>query len=110
MAYDETLARRIRDVLATTPGLSERKMFGGLAFLIDGRMCCGVVRQELMVRVPKADYDACLQQPHARRMDFTGKPLKGFLYIAADGIKTKATLNRWIARGRQAAAEANRRV
>jgi TfoX/Sxy family transcriptional regulator of competence genes len=106
--YDEALACRIREVLATTPGLSERKMFGGLAFLLDGRMCCGVVRDQLMVRVPKADYDACLRQPHARKMDFTGKPLKGFLYIAADGIKTKAALSRWIARGKEAAGDAAR--
>lgn len=60
------------------------------------------------MRVPKADYDACLRQPHARKRDFTGRPLKGFLYIAAEGIKTKATLSRWVARGREAAAEADR--
>lgn len=108
MAYDETLANRIRVVLGATPGLTERKMFGGLAFLIDGRMCCGVVKDDLMVRVPKADYEACLQRPHARQMDFTGRPLSGFLYIDVDGIKTRAGLSRWVTRGVKAAAAAGR--
>lgn len=74
----------------------EKKMFGGLSFMVKGHMCCGVVGDELMVRVGPDGYEAALERPHARPMDFTGKPLKGFVYVAAQGFSTQSTLERWI--------------
>jgi len=101
VAYDEKLATRIREAFGLAAGVSERKMFGGIAFMLDGHMCVGVIADELMVRVGPAQYEKALAEPHARPMDFTGRPLAGFIYVAAAGIKTKATLARWIERGRQ---------
>ena len=89
MAYDEHLANRVRQLFAARRGLVERKMFGGLAFLLHGRMCCGIVGHELMVRVPLDDYQALLRRRHVRPMDFTGKPLKGFVYVAPAGVRTR---------------------
>lgn len=74
----------------------EKKMFGGLSFMVKGHMCCGVVGDELMVRVGPDGYEAALERPHARPMDFTGKPLKGFVYVAPQGFSTQSTLERWI--------------
>jgi hypothetical protein len=107
MPYDETLADRIRRVL-NGPEVSERRMFGGLAFLIDGRMCCGVVGRDLMARVGAEAHAAALRKAHVRQMDFTGKPLKGFVYVSADGIRTAAALRTWIASGRRVAEAAAR--
>jgi len=99
MAYDESLARRIHAILANLPGVSEKKMFGGLAFLVHGNMSCGVVRYELMVRVGPEVYDDALSHPHAREMDFTGRPLKGFVYVSCEGITSDGDLEDWVARG-----------
>jgi TfoX/Sxy family transcriptional regulator of competence genes len=100
MAYDERLAERLRALLAAEPGASERKMFGGVAFMLDDKMVVGVVGDELMVRVGPEQYGAALRRPHARPMDFTGKPLAGFVYVAAAGIKTAAALSAWVERAR----------
>lgn len=81
-------------------------MFGGLAFLVGGRMCCGVQGADLMVRVPKERHARTLLQPHVRPMDFTGRPLKGFVYVSTPGLASDAALRRWIAQGRQGAAQA----
>lgn len=99
MAYDEQLAERVHDVLGLDPAVTEKKMFGGLAFMLNGNMCVGIVDHDLMVRVGKDDYEIYLAEPHARPMDFTGKPLKGFLYVAADGIADAHSLKKWIERG-----------
>ncbi len=99
MAYDEGLAQRIREVLEDRADLSEKKMFGGLAFLLGGNMCVGVVKGELMLRVGPDRYEETLRQPHARKMDFTGRPMKGFVYVACDGFESDADLRRWVARG-----------
>lgn len=99
MAYDEGLAERIRDVLCKCDDVREKKMFGGLAFLLGGNMCVGVVNDVLMARVGPDAYEPLLSEPHARPMDFTGKPLKGFLYIDAEGIDDDDDLAAWIARG-----------
>ena len=72
MAYDEELAERVRDVLATEDGLTERKMFGGLAFMVRGRMACGIVGNDLMLRLGADSAERALERPHARPMDFTG--------------------------------------
>ena len=100
MAYDERLAERLRALLAAEPGASERKMFGGVAFMLDDKMVVGVVGDELMVRVGPEQYGAALRRPHARPMDFTGKPLAGFVYVAAAGIRTAAALRAWVERAR----------
>ena len=98
MAYDETLAQRIRQLL-DGPDIEERKMFGGLAFLVSGRMCCGVQGSDLMVRVPLDQFDSALRRPHVRPMDFTGRPLKGFVYVGPLGLRSPAALRTWIELG-----------
>jgi len=99
MAYDEKLAKRIRDCLIGQRGVDERKMFGGVAFMIHGHMCCGVADDELMVRVGPDAYDTALSRAHARPMDFTGRPLKGMVYVAREGVGNKRALQRWVDRG-----------
>lgn len=103
MAYDEHLANRIRRALGDRDDLSERQMFGGLAFLCRGRMCCGIVGADLMVRVPVEEFDAVMRRPHARPMDFTGKPLRGFAYVSPPGFRTAAALRTWLALGQRVA-------
>ncbi len=99
MAYDETLARRIRTRLADESGLTEKRMFGGLAFLHRGRMFAGINGEVLMARVGAAGHAAALARPHAREMDFTGRALTGFVYVDPPGIATDAQLSAWLARG-----------
>jgi TfoX/Sxy family transcriptional regulator of competence genes len=99
MTYDEKLADRVRRVIARRERITEKKMFGGLAFLLGGRMCCGVLNDDLVVRVGPARYKEALAQPHVRRMDFTGKPLTGFVYIAPPGLRSKQALLKWVGRG-----------
>src|SRR5262245_9689124 len=106
MAYNEHLASRMRRVVADRRDFTERQMFGGLAFLCNGRMCCGIVGNDLMVRVPLDEFDAALRKPHVRSMDFTGKPLKGFVYVSAPGFATAAMLRGWMTRGERAAQTA----
>ena len=98
MAYDEGLAERIRGVLTDVPNVAERKMFGGLCFLVSGNMCCGIVGDTLMVRVGPDQYEGCLKLPYAREMDFTGRPMKGMLYIEPEGIAEDGGLSVWIGR------------
>ncbi len=96
MAYDEGLAQRIREMLAEQHAVIEKRMFGGLAFMLQGNMCCGVNREQLMLRIGPAAYDEVLRQPHARPMDFTGKPLKGFVYVEPPGFEADEDLASWI--------------
>lgn len=99
MAYDLSLAERIRRILRRRRGITEKKMFGGLAFLVNGNMFCGIVDRELMVRVGPDAYEDALAQPSARVMDFTGKPLRGYVYVGAAGIREDDDLGRWVSRG-----------
>jgi len=99
MAYDEGLGQRIREQLEDCPGISEKKMFGGLCFLASGNMCCGIVGDELMVRVGPSAYADSLAQPRAREMDFTGKAMKGMIYVATAGFESDADLDSWLERG-----------
>jgi len=101
MAYDEKLAERIRLALAGRNDVSERKMFGGICFMVGGNMACGVVKDELMLRVGPETYEKAVTKQHARPMDFTGKPMKGMIYVATDGLKTKASLQKWVDLGAQ---------
>ncbi len=99
MAYDELLADRVREVLAPHDGTSERKMFGGIAFMFHGNMAVGIRGDELMVRVDKDRYDDTLTEPHVGVMDFTGRPMRGFVVVAAEGIAEDADLAAWVDRG-----------
>ena len=103
MAYDEHLATRIRRALRDSGRFTEREMFGGLAFLYQGRMCFGIVGDDLMVRVPLDEFDKALRKRHVRPMDFTGKPLKGFVYVSPRGMATAASLRAWLTQGERAA-------
>jgi TfoX/Sxy family transcriptional regulator of competence genes len=96
MAYDEAVARRIRAVLKGSRSVEEKKMFGGLAFMIRGKMCVGVVGKKLMVRVGPKEYKFALAKPHVREMDFTGKPLTGFVYVTPGGFAKGKDLKTWI--------------
>ena len=99
MAYDEKLVERIRQVVVDIPGLSERKMFGGLCFSVNGYMACGVQNKDLVVRVGPDDHANALSQKHTRPMDFTGKPMTGYIYVSEAGYKRKAELERWVLQG-----------
>jgi TfoX/Sxy family transcriptional regulator of competence genes len=98
MAFDEKLAARVREVLSARGDVEERKMFGGLCFLVGGHMCCGLTNT-FMVRVGKERLADALAQPHARPMDFTGRPSTGMVYVDAAGIRTRAALLKWVQRG-----------
>jgi TfoX N-terminal domain len=97
MAYSEPLANRVRAQLADRDDVDERPMFGGLTFMLGGHMCCGVHGDELIVRLHPDDEDAALARPHARPMDFTARPMRGFVTFAPDGLKGHA-LRPWVAR------------
>ena len=99
MAYDEGLAQRVREALDERSDVTEKKMFGGLAFLLGGNMCVGVVGEDLLVRVGPGAYDEALREPHAREMDFTGRPMKGLVFVAAGGLESDRVLQRWVDRG-----------
>jgi len=95
MAYDEGLAHRLREHFEEAPDFTEKKMFGGLCFLDRGNMVCGIVGDELMLRVGADAYPDCLTRPHAREMDFTGRALKGMIYIAPEGFAEDEDLAAW---------------
>ena len=96
MAYDEALADRIRDVLAGHDGVREQKMFGGIAFMVDGHMTVGVVNDELMARVGADGEDDALAKSHARAMDFTGRPMTGFVLVSAAGVAAEDDVRAWV--------------
>lgn len=99
MAYDESLAERVRTALEDERELTERKMFGGLCFMVAGNMCCGIVGDEIMVRVGPDAWETALALPHAREMDFTGKSMRGMVYVGVGGIESDRDLDAWVARG-----------
>jgi len=96
MAYDEGVAERLRDYFAGRDDIEEKKMFGGIAFLHAGNMCVGVVNDVLMARVGPDGYAQALSRPHARKMDFTGKPLTGFVYVDPPGFAEDREFHEWI--------------
>ena len=99
MAYDEAVAGRIREALAGTPNVVEKKMFGGVGFLIRGNMAVGVHRESLLVRVDPAQNDEFLSWPHTRPFDMTGRPMQGWLLVDAAGWQHDDTLAEWIREG-----------
>ena len=104
MAYDERLATRVRALLQERRAVVEKKMFGGLAFLSRGKMFAGILDHDLVVRVGAEANDEALKKPHTRPMDFTGRPMKGYVYVSANGIKSPVQLQAWLTRGLNFAA------
>jgi TfoX/Sxy family transcriptional regulator of competence genes len=100
MAYDEDLANRIREIVAGEDGITEKKMFGGLAFLIGGNMSVSASGQGgLLLRVDPAETEALLAEPHAEPFVMRGRAMEGWLRVAPEGVRTKRELERWVARG-----------
>lgn len=99
MAYDQGLAQRMREELDQLPNLSERQMFGGIGFMVNGNMACGVNKEEMIVRVGPENYDQALKKPHTRVFEFTGRPMKGWVMIAPEGYESDEDLKYWIEQG-----------
>ena len=99
MAYNEELALRIRHMLAGEPGVTEKKMFGGLSFLLSGNMACGALNEDLVVRTGPDSHEDAMAQPFARPMDFTGRPMKGMVFVSAEGYQSDDDLKSWVTRG-----------
>jgi len=97
MAFDERLAERIRGSLGRRKGFAEKKMFGGVGFLLHGNLCVGVHGSELIVRLAPEATDAVLKQANTRRFDLTGRPMKGWILVEPAGLRTDAQLGKWIA-------------
>jgi TfoX/Sxy family transcriptional regulator of competence genes len=104
VAYDEALAERVRDVLSLREALSERKMFGGVGFMLGGNMACGVRGDELIVRLSPEEAERAFAEPHARPFDLTGRPMKGWILVAADGLGSDEELASWVDAGADFAA------
>ena len=110
MAYNELLAERMRGKLAAMrTKFVEKRMFGGVAFMVKDRMCVGITKNDLMVRVTDARYEKALKMPHAREMNFTGKPLRGFVYVGREGTKNSRSLQKWLKMGVEFAMTAKKK-
>jgi TfoX/Sxy family transcriptional regulator of competence genes len=96
MAYDEKLADRIRESVADLPDVEEKHMFGGVCFMVNGKMCMGVVKEEMMCRIDPAREEEALDKKGCRPMDFTGRPMKGYVYVAEEGMRSKKDFDYWI--------------
>jgi TfoX/Sxy family transcriptional regulator of competence genes len=96
MAYDQKLEGRIRDLLGPREDLEARKMFGGLCFLVNGNMACGVLNADFIAKVDPERHDALLKKPGARPFDFSGRPMRGILYVGPEGVKTSKDLRFWV--------------
>ena len=96
MAYDEKLADRIREALAAFSKAEEKKMFGGICFMVNGKMCLGVIDDEMMCRIDPAVYEAALERNGCREMDFTGRPMKGYVFVGEEGMKSKKDFEYWL--------------
>lgn len=110
MAYDEKLAARVRQNFPPQTKFSERKMFGGLSFLVDGKMCCGIIGNDLVIQTGPDHHDDALAKPHTRPMDFTGRPMKGFVYVSPTGVKTDMMLMKWLKCGLDGAASKKKKA
>jgi TfoX/Sxy family transcriptional regulator of competence genes len=99
MAYDDKLAERIRRALEGRGDVTEKTMFGGLAFLLGGKVFCGIEKCDLMVRVGPARYEESLAHAHVRPMDFTGRPMKGYVYVGPEGCRTQRLVQSWVKKG-----------
>ena len=99
MRYDEKLAERVRAVFLSEPGYTEQKMLGGICFMVGRNLAVGVTGSDLMVRPGPDNFESALALPHARPMDFTGRPMKGFVYVESAGLTTDKSLAEWVERG-----------
>ena len=99
MAYDENLSLRITELLVNVSGLEEKKMFGGVGFLVNGNMACGVHKDSLIVRVGPEAYQAALDKEHAGVFDMTGRPMTGWVMVSAPGFVTESDLSGWVQQG-----------
>jgi hypothetical protein len=104
MSIDPNLARRVRAIFGSTAmaqrwNVAEKAMFGGLAFMLDGKMCCGILKRDLVVRVGPERWEEALALPHVRPMDFTGRAMKGFVYVAPKAVTTAKALASFIGMG-----------
>lgn len=99
MAYDQILADEIRSIIGSSPGLSEREMFGGIAFMVNGNMAIGVSGDELMVRVGKEAHDEAVARPGARTFDMGARPMRGWISVTRDGFASEAALEAWVEQG-----------
>lgn len=99
MAYDEGLAHRIREILNDQPGLVEKKMFGGVGFMLHGNMACGVNKEHLVVRVGPQQYESALARPSAKPFDITGRPMTGWVMVGPDGYESDEVLKNWVQQG-----------
>jgi TfoX/Sxy family transcriptional regulator of competence genes len=96
MTYDEGLAERVRQLLARQDDVTERKMFGGIGFMVAGNMCVGVMNDDLIARLGPEEAEKALAEPHVRPFDFTGRPSKGFVCVDGEGTATDDALGSWV--------------
>lgn len=96
MAYNEKLNDRIREAMAKLPKVEEKHMFGGTCYMLNGKMCVGVVKDEMMCRINPELYEEALQKTGCREMVFTGKPMKGYVFVSEEGLKTQKQFSYWI--------------
>lgn len=101
MAYDEKLADRLREVFAEHKSVDEKKMFGGIAYMYQDHMCVGIVDDMLMVRIGPEQYEKALSEKYVKPMDFTGRPMKGYIYVGPQGLRAKNSLKKWVSKGIQ---------
>jgi TfoX/Sxy family transcriptional regulator of competence genes len=96
MAYNDKLASRVREALASKRKVKEKKMMGGLTFMVNDKMCIGILQEDLMLRIDPGIYEIVLEKHGCREMNFTGRPMKGFVFVSEDGYKTKKDFDYWI--------------
>jgi TfoX/Sxy family transcriptional regulator of competence genes len=96
MAYNEKLVDRLREALMDLPKVEEKQMFGGVCFMVNGKMCMGVVKDEIMCRIDPAMDEIVLEKEGCRPMDFTGRPMKGYVFVSEEGMKNKKDLQYWV--------------
>ncbi|MBT3368644.1 MAG: TfoX/Sxy family protein [Nitrospina sp.] len=99
MAYDEGLAQRVTELLEEKAGFNEKKMFGGICYLLNGNMACGVLNDDIIVRVGPEQYEGSLKLPHTREFDFTGRPMKGWVMVSQEGQESDEDLAVWVRKG-----------
>ena len=99
MAYNEALAERIREKLRNMPAFMERKMFGGICFLLHGNMACGIIDDDVIIRVGKEAYESALASPHTRKFDITGRAMTGWVMVSPEGHGSNQELDAWLQKG-----------
>ncbi|MSQ40319.1 MAG: TfoX family protein [Dehalococcoidia bacterium] len=99
MAYDEALAERIRKLLAGEPGRTEKKMFGGVSFMLHGNMACGVLKDEMIVRIDPEEHDDAMTRLHVRAFEQRGRPIQGWILVGPDACASDAGLQGWVQKG-----------